>query len=61
MKVVVFHGSSKRFTFVLVRKHVFNKSKSEYEIIQFEDFVKKLHILYLRFFTFVVLIYDVIW
>ncbi len=37
---VVFHGSLKKFTFVLVRKCVFNKSKSEFEIIPVWSFVK---------------------
>jgi hypothetical protein len=42
MKVVFFHGSSKRVTFVLVRKRCFNKSKSEYEIIPIWRFCKKV-------------------
>ncbi len=42
MKVVVFHGSSKIFTFVLMRKCVFNKSKSEYEIIPSQRICKRV-------------------
>jgi len=42
MKVVVFHGSSKRFTFELMKKCVFNKSKFEFEIISFQKICKKV-------------------
>jgi hypothetical protein len=56
MKVVIFYGSSKKFTFILMKQDLFNKSKFEYELFHFEDFVIKLHILCLCFVTFVVLI-----
>jgi hypothetical protein len=57
MKVHVFHGSSRIFTFTLMKKHVFNKSKYKYKIIPFWRFYKKLHILCLCFVAFVVLIW----
>jgi hypothetical protein len=56
MKVAIFHESSKRFTFVLVRKMFLTNQNLNMKLFHFEDFVKELHILCLCFVTLVVLI-----
>jgi hypothetical protein len=56
MKVVVFHGSLKRFTFISVKNMFLTNLNLNLKLFHFEDFVKELHTLCLCSITFVVLI-----
>jgi hypothetical protein len=59
MKVVIFYESSNKLTSKLDRKHIFNKSKSDFRIFQ-KYYFKRQHIEYL-FFSHLVSENNVIW